>query len=204
MKKIILHLCADLGSDSRYYQLDESYEVILVGEKIGVENYEPPENVHGIIANPPCTELSTAQDFRIIKDLQKAMFLVEHCQRIIKTAQPKWWAIENPANGRLKQFLGKPRMIYQPWQYGSSWTKRTALWGVFNIPKPMFYRWDDVPKLDLYIKPGREKPGLDCLHKSAIDLIPEFEFARHHIKCDADLRSMCSQGFAKAFYEVNR
>lgn len=32
-KKIILHLCADLGSDSRYYQLDNDYEVIMVGEK---------------------------------------------------------------------------------------------------------------------------------------------------------------------------
>ena len=50
-KKIIIHLCADLGSDSRFYQLDDNYEVILVGEDIGVENYNPPDNVHGIIAN---------------------------------------------------------------------------------------------------------------------------------------------------------
>jgi hypothetical protein len=42
------------------------------------------------------------------------------------------------------------------------------------------------------------------MHKSAIDLIPEFDFAREHIKCDADIRSMCSQGFAKAFYEANK
>lgn len=109
-KKIILHLCADLGSDSRFYQLDDNYEVILIGEKIGVENYEPPKNVHGVIANPVCTEFSTAQDFRIRKDLQKGMFLVEHCQRIIEKAKPKWWVIENPANGRLKEFLGKPKM----------------------------------------------------------------------------------------------
>lgn len=43
--KTILHLCADLGSDSKYYQLDQEYNVIMVGEKIGVENYTPPENV---------------------------------------------------------------------------------------------------------------------------------------------------------------
>ena len=36
-KKLILHLCADLGSDSRFYQLDDNYEVVMVGEKIGVE-----------------------------------------------------------------------------------------------------------------------------------------------------------------------
>lgn len=43
IKKIILHLCADLGSDSRFYQLDPEYEVILVGEKVGVENFYPPK-----------------------------------------------------------------------------------------------------------------------------------------------------------------
>ena len=49
MKKTILHLCADLGSDSRYYQLDNDYEVIKIGKEIGVENYHPPKNVYGII-----------------------------------------------------------------------------------------------------------------------------------------------------------
>lgn len=202
-KKIILHLCADIGSDSRFYQLDDNYEVILVGEKIGVENYEPPENVHGVIANPVCTEFSTAQDFRIKKDLDKGMFLVKHCQRIIEQAKPKWWVIENPANGRLKEFLGKPKMTYHPWRYGSPWTKHTALWGSFKVPAPLFDKWEDVPKLPLYIKPMRSKPGLDCLHKSAVDLIPEMQWAKKHIKTDADIRSMCSQGFAKSFYEAN-
>ena len=203
-KKIILHLCADLGSDSRFYQLDNDYEVIMVGEKIGVENYEPPSNVYGIIANPVCTEFSTAQDFRIKKDLNKGMFLVEHCQRIIKASNPKFWVIENPFNGRLKEFLGEPNAFYQPWQYGSPWTKKTALWGNFNMPEPIYKKWEDVPKLDLYVKPKRNKPGLDCLHKSAVDLIPEFEWAKDYIKTDADIRSMCSQGFAKAFYEANK
>jgi len=203
-KKVILHLCADLGSDSRFYQLDNEYEVIMVGENIGVENYEPPKNVYGIIANPVCKEFSTAQDFRIKKDLEKGMFLVEHCQRIIEKSKPVFWVIENPYNGRLKEFLGTPRYIYQPWQYGSPWTKKTALWGKFNIPKPLFDKWDDVPKLDLYVKPNRKKTGLDCLHKSAVNLIPEFEWAKEHIKTDADIRSMCSQGFAKSFYEANK
>jgi len=203
-KKIILHLCADLGSDSRFYQLDGSYEVILVGQDIGVENYHPPKNVHGIIANPPCTEFSTAGNFNHIGDLDKGMELVNHCLRIIEEAKPAWWVIENPAKGRLKQFLGKPRYIYQPWEYGSSWTKQTALWGSFNIPPKIYTRWEDVPnKIELWKRKGRKIAGLVYLHKSAINLITEFEFARDHIKCDADIRSMCSQGFAKAFYDAN-
>lgn len=205
MKKIILHLCADLGSDSRYYQLDDDYEVIMVGQEIGVENYNPPANVHGIIANPPCTEFSTAKCFTHIGDLDKGMDLVNHCLRIIDKAKPNWYVIENPAKGRLKQFLGKPNAVYQPWQYGSSWTKQTALWGSFNMPKPLYTKWEDVPnKIDLWKRKGRNIAGLVYLHKSAINLIPEFEFAREHIKCDADIRSMCSQGFAREFYLANK
>ena len=203
-KKIILHLCADLGSDSRFYQLDDNYEVILIGQKIGVENYNPPNNVHGIIANPVCTEFSTANGFHKTRDYEKGMEMVNHCLRIIEKAKPKWWVIENPANGKLKDFIGNPKMTYQPWRYGSPWTKKTALWGDFNIPEPIYNKWEDVPKLEkLYVRPGRPKPALAFLHKSAVDLIPEFEWAKEHIKCDADIRSMCSQGFAKAFYELN-
>ena len=55
MRKIILHLCADTGSDSKPYR-DAGYDVRLIGSDIGVENYTPPENVYGIFANPVCTE----------------------------------------------------------------------------------------------------------------------------------------------------
>jgi hypothetical protein len=52
MKKIILHLCADIGSDSWFYANHNDYKVIKIGKDIGVENYNPPENVYGVIANP--------------------------------------------------------------------------------------------------------------------------------------------------------
>lgn len=205
IKKIILHLCADLGSDSRYYQLDSDYDVILVGEKIGVENYQPPENVHGIIANPVCTEFSTAKGFHKENNIEKGMFLVRHCQRIIDEASPVWWVIKNPANGRLQDVIGKPKAIYQPWQYGSPWTKKTALWGNFSMPEPIYKKWEDCQKNEnLYVRPGRGKPALAFLHKSAVDLIPEMQWAKDRIKCDADIRSMCSDGFAKAFYLANK
>ena len=203
-RKVILHLCADLGSDSLFYRLSDEYEVILVGEEIGVENYHPPKNVHGIIANPVCTEFSTAKSFAHVGDIEKGMFLVNHCLRIIKEAQPKWWVIENPFNGRLKEILGKPKYVYQPWEYGSPWTKKTALWGEFKKPQPTYKNWEDVPKNEkLYIRPGRLKPGLVYFHKSAVDLIPEMQWAKESIKCDADIRSMCSRGFAEAFFQNN-
>ena len=203
--KIVLHLCADLGSDSLFYQLSDEYEVILVGKELGVENYTPPPNVYGIIANPVCTQLSTANGFHKKNDLEEGMFLVNHCLRIIKEAQPKWWILENPANGRLKEFLGKPKFVYQPWEFGSPWTKKTALWGDFNIPEKLYSRWEDVPKNEnIYVRPGRPKPALAFLHKSAVKHIEEFKWAEQLIETDADLRSMCSQGFAKQFYESNK
>lgn len=204
-RKIILHLCADIGSDSRFYQLDSNYEVILIGEKIGVENYTPPENVYGVIANPVCTEFSTAKGFHKENDIEKGMFLVNHCIRIIEQAKPAFWVIENPFNGRLKDVLGKPKFVYQPWEFGSPWTKKTALWGDFKNPIPKFKNWKDVPKNDkLYHRPGRPKPALAFNHKSHINVIPEFEFAKPYVKTDADFRSLCSQGFAKAFFETNQ
>ena len=61
-----------------------------------------------------------------------------------------------------------------------------------------------MPKLDLYVRPTRSKPALVYFHKSAVNLIPEFQWAKELIKCDADIRSMCSRGFAEQFYLSNK
>ena len=205
MKKTILHLCADIGSDSRFYDLSDDYEVIRIGEEIGVENYTPPENVHGVIANPVCTDFSTAKGFHKFNDVDAGMVLVNHCLRIIKECDPKWWVLENPFNGRLKDVLGKPLAVYQPWQYGSPWTKKTALWGNFKMPAPLYESWECVPKIpELYVRPTRGKPSLAFLHVSAKRHIREMDWASDRLNDDASLRSWCSQGFAKQFFNANR
>lgn len=205
MKKTILHLCADIGSDSRYFQLDNNFEVIKIGKDIGVENYKPPKNVYGVIANPVCTEFSIARGFDKVGDLQEGMFLVNHCLRIIKECNPTFWVLENPATGKLKDFLGNPAFVYQPWEFGSPWTKKTALWGEFNIPNKIFNNWEDIKKIDnLYIRGNRKKPSLVYLHKNDKYKIKEWEWAYDLINDDMSLRSMCSDGFAKAFYEANK
>jgi hypothetical protein len=200
--KIILQLCADTGSDTKPYT-DNGYDRRLVGSKIGVENYEPPENVYGIIANPVCTEFSIATGFHKTGNHEKGLFLVKHCQRIIEKCNPIFWTIENPASGHLKDYLGKPVFVYEPWYFGSPWTKKTALWGKFNIPKREYFSWEEVPKIGyLYIRPGRKKPGMASLHYHAIDYINEFYGI--NVDNDMEFRSLCSQKFAQAFYEVNK
>lgn len=202
--KTILHLCADIGSDSKPYK-DAGYDVRCIGKEVGVENYKPPQDVYGVIANPVCTEFSIAQGFHKRGNHARGLDMVKHCLRIIEECSPVFWVLENPASGKLKDYLGKPRMTYEPWQYGSPWTKRTALWGKFNIPLPRYTKWAQVPKIpELYIRPGRSKPGMAFLHKSAIKCIPEFECFAAGINDDMGFRSLCSQGFAKAFFEVNQ
>lgn len=204
MKKIILHLCADTGSDSKPYQDNPDYEVIKIGSDIGVENYEPPENVYGIIANPPCTEFSTARANGKSRNPEEGMFLVEHCMRIIEKAKPKFWVIENPARGVLKNYLGEPNYKYEPWWYGSPWTKQTALWGNFNIPERKYFNWEEVEKIPgLYTRPGRGKPSLAFMHKSSYKIIQEFH-SLPEPESDMEFRSLCSQKFAQAFFDANR
>lgn len=188
--KIILHLCAKTGSDSLPYR-ENGYDVRIIGEKIGVENYNPPDNVYGIIANPPCTMFSIARTFaKTPRDLRQGMFLVKECLRIIWECQYKikenqrysplkFWALENPASGFLKWFLGKPTFEYCQSEYGSALTKKTALWGMFNIPvRPILY--NQLPK--------------------------GFKIGSKHEKTvhETETRSICPYNFAKAFYEANR
>lgn len=217
-RKVILHLCADTGSDTRYYDESDEYDVELVGERVGVENFSVTRwlhmhpqytGIHGIIANPVCLEFSTARHGGKARNPEDGMFLVKECQRIIEEAKSygelKFWVIENPAKGVLKNYLGKPKFQYEPWWFGSPWTKKTALWGEFNIPERKYTDWADVPKLDgLYTRPTRPKPSLAFMHKNHIRFIPEFIEAGFQPDSDMEFRSLCSQKFAKAFFEVNR
>ncbi len=210
--KTILHLCADTGSDTKPYKV-AGYNVILVGSDIGVENYHPPQDAYGVIANPPCTEFSIARTGGKARLGDDGLFLVRECQRIIAECEAngglQFWVIENPATGRLKDFLGKPDYEYQPWWFGSPWTKKTALWGKFNEPERKFWDWKYVPKIpELYTREETKhrrstgKPAMYQLHKSAYDLIPEFAGLPRPTN-DMEFRSLCSQKFAQAFLEAN-
>lgn len=215
--KVILHLCADTGSDTQPYTDDPEYEVVHVGIAVGVENFSfrnwqafhgMHKKVYGIIANPPCLEFSTARSNGRARNPEDGMFLVKQCQRIIEEAKAeghlKFWVIENPAKGRLKDYLGAPEYQYEPWWYGSPWSKKTALWGEFNIPQREYMKWEDVPKNDaLYIRPGRTKPSLAFMHKSSKKLIPEFDTLPDP-DSDMEFRSFCSQKFAQAFKAANK
>lgn len=210
--RTILHLCADTGSDTWPYRNDPDYEVITVGSEIGVENYTPDRPIHGIIANPVCSLYSKVGGRpRVWDDPEQKLAMLIECQRIIAEAAPEWYAIENPSSGAMRHFVGPPQLTYQPWHYGSPWTKSTGLWGRFAIPPRVFESWDDVPKNPhLYTRPHHpsraavERPSLAFQHRSVFPLIPEFaDSGMPAPRTDSELRSLCSQKFAQAFKDAN-
>lgn len=202
--KIILDLCGGTGSWSRPYK-EAGYDVrVITLPEYDVRTYNPPENVYGILAAPPCTEFSVLNckaENRARKP-EIGMVCVVACFRIIAMCCPKWWAMENPV-GHLREYNGMPQLTFQPWEYGDPWTKHTDIWGNFTIPDKLYRSWDDVPnKLPLYTRPGRRKPNFAYLHKSAQAVIPQLAFASP--KTDADFRAITPPGFAQAFFRANQ
>ena len=180
--KIILELCGGTGSWSRPYK-EAGYDVrVITLPECDVRKYEPPENVYGILAAPPCTDFASSgarwfaekdKDGRTIDSLS----ILVACLKIIAICQPAFWAMENPV-GRIKRFgMGKPRLIFNPCDYGDSYTKKTLLWGNFNLP---------------------EKTPVEPTEGSKMWRMYGGKSERTKM-----MRSITPPGFAKAFFEAN-
>ena len=189
-KKIILDLCGGTGSWSRPYK-EAGYDVRIVTlPEHDVCTYKPPDNVYGVLAATPCDEFSIAKHFHgkgnYTHNFKAGLEVCAACCRIILFSNPKFWAIENPANGLLKNWLGEPDYTFDPWQFGHNYQKRTALWGEFNKPaETVRDKPEDMKKFSmLYSK----------------EIYPEF----YGIYTRQERRAITPPGFAKAFFDANR
>ncbi len=196
MKPIILDLCGGTGSWSKPYK-EAGYDVRLVTlPNNDVRLYEPPENVYGILAAPPCTEFSIAKcnPKSKLRDLPGGIDIMSACLRIIwkcqtvstngqKKTSLAFWALENPY-GLMRFFLGKPALEFSPYEFGDPYKKRTHVWGHFNEPKRNL------------VTPNAKK--FDVLLTKEIH--PEYygQLTR------TERRAITPEGFAKAFFEANR
>lgn len=188
--KIILDLCGGTGSWSKPYR-DAGYDVrIITLPETDVCTYIPPKKVYGILAATPCDEFSIAKHFHgkgnYIHNFKAGLEVCSACCRIILTSRPVFWAIENPANGLLKRWLGEPSYTFDPWQFGHNYQKKTALWGIFNYPKEK-----------VQVKPEGMKKFSMLLSK---EIYPEF----YGIYTRQERRVITPPGFAKAFFEANQ
>lgn len=183
--KIILDLCGGTGSWSKPYR-DAGYDVrVITLPNYDVRTYQPPANVYGILAAPPCTHFSSSgAQYWKAKDADGRTFedcgILTACLMIIAKAQPKFWVIENPV-GRMRRLLGDPQLTFNPCDYGDPYTKKTLLWGAFNSP-------EKNP-----VEPVRSSSQGSWLQK----------LGGRSAKTKV-LRSMTPQGFAQAFYKANK
>ena len=210
MNKIILDLCGGTGAWSQYYK-EAGYIVInvtlpfydLLKTKIKGDyivfrggSAKPLKvriaDIYGILAAPVCTMFSKARTTaKTPRDFREGMKLVIACLNIIWECRYDhklaFWALENP-RGYLNQFLGKPVFIFDPCEFGHPYTKRTFLWGYFNIPK----KGNRVEPEYVYMKSG----------KRMSKMLYEADNKSH--KNSKIIKSITPAGFAKAFYEANK
>jgi len=223
---IILDLCGGSGAWSKNYK-EAGYTVINVtlpnydifktiieNEYIvfrgGKELHIRIDDIYGILAAPVCTDFSFAKtNAKYPRDMREAMKLIIACLKIIWECQYKlptplakrttlsFWALENPF-GLLRRFLGHPVMIFNPYDFGDAYQKKTCLWGFFNIPKknPMKeYHKDYIHTIG---QDGKHLKKFDRLYTKEIH--PEF----YGKLTRTERRAITSTGFARAFYEANK
>jgi len=209
MKGIILDLCGGTGAwslpykeagfDVRVITLPE-YDVrdfIMTDKSISFNeggDWIDFEDIYGILAAPPCTMFSLARTrAKKPRDFDEGMEVVEACLHIIwevrKRTKLHFWALENPM-GYLRQFLGKPPFTYDPWEFGDPYTKKTDIWGYYNLPTKKFKNIDEVmttEQKDKCATNSRKLPSISMLTGSK----------------QSAKRAITPKGFAQAFYKVN-
>ena len=176
--KIILDLCGGTGAWSRPYA-EAGYDVRIITLPPDIRLCCPPTVAYGILAAPPCTHLASSGarwfEQKGESALLDAISIVDACLRFVAICQPVFWCLENPV-GRLVRYIGKPVMYFDPCDYGDGYTKKTCLWGNFNIP---------------------QKNPVEPEKKNRIwNASPTGYRGR--------TRSITPLGFAKAFFEANR
>ena len=192
-QKIILDLCGGTGRWSKPYK-EAGYDVrVITLPEWDVRTYEPPAEVYGILAAPPCTMFSLARTTaKTPRDLEAGMEIVEACLRIIWKARKQgklaFWAMENP-KGLLRQFMGKPPFSFDASEFGEGYNKGTDIWGYFNEPtgRKVYKRFKSTDKNTRKLPPipkdYKVDPGMSSV---------------------AIRRSITPKGFSEAFFRSNK
>jgi hypothetical protein len=206
--KTILSLFDYTGNWSRPYK-EAGYNVIRQDIKLGqdifsdtipaaVADHVEGNPVHGILAAVPCTDFAGSgarwwkekenqpayyegKDVEFESTVEMSIFFVISVLFIVELFNPKWWVIENPV-GRMHKLVpevGKPKMYFNPTDFGHPYTKRTALYGNFNTNLPKTF---------------------------TLNLFGSEMWARYGGKSERTkaARSVTPEGFARAFFEANR
>ncbi len=110
----------------------------------------------------------------------------------------KFWALENPASGYLKRFLGNPPFIFDPSDYGDNHTKKTAVWGMFNEPKKTTKAVTLKGDENNYVK------SVEKYFDEKRRFIPDGYRQKTGLSMRTVVRSITPEGFANAFFKANQ
>lgn len=205
--KTILSLFDYSGNWSGFYRA-AGYHVIQQDIKHGQDIFEDTlpaaiadsiegNPIHGILSAVPCTDFSgsgarwwkekenipadyDSRDVAFENTVDMSIGFAKATLFIVELFNPVWWVVENPV-GRLHNLvpeIGKPKMYFNPCDFGDPYTKKTALYGKFNTNL----------KRDPVYPTGGSK--MWRLYGGKSDRTKE-------------MRSATPLGFARAFFEAN-
>jgi hypothetical protein len=113
-----------------------------------------------------------------------------------KIVSLKFWALENP-NGFLKYFLGNPAFVFDPWEFGNNYQKKTHLWGWFKPPPK---KYTEKPDGDLALfKSLTPSKRIKFDRLKTKEIHPEY----YGSLTRQERRAITPSDFAQAFFEAN-
>jgi site-specific DNA-cytosine methylase len=148
----MLDLFSGTGSVSKVFK-EKGWEVLTLDRDLPADiqtnilcwNFKelPVGHFDFIWASPPCTHFSVARTTaKTPRDIDGSNLLVQRALDIIDYFQPRFWCLENPATGYLKE---QPVVEHLPFKdvdyckYGFKYRKRTRIWN--NLDE----RWKPQP-----------------------------------------------------------
>ena len=127
----------DQGWDVLSLDLDPKSGADIITDILDWDYKKYPKEFDFIWASPPCTEFSKMkQQFGHTSNIKLANQIVKRTLKIIKYFKPKYWFLENPQTGRLKEqdyMDGLKFTDVDYCQYGRYFRKRTRLWNNTNF-----------------------------------------------------------------------
>ena len=140
----VKRICAENPAQFECVSLDLAQADINCGVMEWDYTTFPRGHFGAIFASPPCTCFSRLKRCNIGRTLRNGttitaesieadisnvgLPLLRKTQEIIQYFQPKWWFIENPQTGRMKDYIDEPNYVLDYCRYGMPYRKRTMIW----------------------------------------------------------------------------
>lgn len=173
--------CVDIQHSIRREKVEGNIRFVWGDVRTWCPPFSVPPRVVMLFAFPPCTHVSVsgARDFRIkgtamLRDSLELFSACEHAARWVGAP----YMIENPV-GKFSDHMSAPDYVFQPWEYGDLWLKKTCLWtgNGFVMPQPIYTVQPDGVTAKIWkMAPSEDR---------------------------ADLRAETPPNFAKAVFEAN-